>query len=131
MNDNITIETKKSRTILKSKRDFRDKYFIKDVENITGIKAFTLRIWEQRYGMLVPKRTDTNIRYYEEEDLKYMMNVALLNAHGHKISKIAEMSREEVQRRTLNISESNSTYQSQIQSLTSSMLDFDGQFGSS
>ena len=125
MNDNITIETKKSRTIIKSKRDFRDKYFIKDVENITGIKAFTLRIWEQRYGMLVPKRTDTNIRYYEEDDLKYMMNVALLNSHGHKISKIAEMSREEVQRRTLTISESNSTYQSQIQSLTTSMFGFD------
>lgn len=124
MNGNITNETKKSRTILKSKRDFRDKYFIKDVENITGIKAFTLRIWEQRYGMLLPKRTDTNIRYYEEDDLKYMMNVALLNANGYKISKIAEMTRDEVQRRTLNISESNSTYQNQIQALTSAMLDF-------
>lgn len=125
MIDNITIETKKSRTILKSKRDFRDKFFIKDVENITGIKAFTIRIWEQRYGMLIPKRTDTNIRYYEEDDLKYMMNVALLNAHGNKISKIAEMSREEVQRGTLSISESNSTYQSQIQALTVAMFDFD------
>jgi len=124
MNDNITIETKKSRTIIKSKRDFRDKFFIKDVENITGVKAFTIRIWEQRYGMLVPKRTDTNIRYYEEDDLKYMMNVALLNAHGNKISKIAEMSREEVQRGTLRISESNSTYQSQIQALTAAMFDF-------
>lgn len=124
MENKETIETKKSRTILKSKRDFRDKYFIKDVENITGIKAFTLRIWEQRYGMLVPKRTDTNIRYYEEEDLKYMMNVALLNVNGYKISKIAEMSREEVQRRTLNISESNTTYQNQIQALTSTMIEF-------
>jgi len=46
----------------RSKKDYRDKYFIKDIENITGIKAYTLRIWEQRYGMLVPKRTDTNIR---------------------------------------------------------------------
>lgn len=124
MEDNKTIETKKSRSIIKSKRDFRDKYFIKDVENITGIKAFTIRIWEQRYGMLVPKRTDTNIRYYEEDDLKYMMNVALLNVNGYKISKIAEMSREEVQRRTLNISESNSTYQNQIQALTSAMIEF-------
>ena len=124
MENKETIETKKSRTILKSKRDFRDKYFIEDVENITGIKAFTLRIWEQRYGMLVPKRTDTNIRYYEEDDLKYMMNVALLNVNGYKISKIAEMSREEVQRRTLNISESNTTYQNQIQALTSAMIEF-------
>ena len=65
----------------KSKKDYRDKYFIKDIENITGIKAYTLRIWEQRYGMLVPKRTETNIRYYEEDDLKYMMNIAILNAN--------------------------------------------------
>lgn len=109
----------------KSKKDFRDKYFIKDIENITGIKAYTLRIWEQRYGMLVPKRTDTNIRYYEEDDLKYMMNIAILNANGYKISRIAKMTREEVQRRTLVISESNSTYQQQIQALASAMLDFD------
>jgi len=109
----------------KSKKDFRDKYFIKDIENITGIKAYTLRIWEQRYGMLVPKRTDTNIRYYEEEDLKYMMNIAILNANGYKISRIAKMSREEVQRRTLVISENNSSYQQQIQALASAMLDFD------
>ncbi len=75
--------------------------------------------------MLVPKRTDTNIRYYEEEDLKYMMNVALLNHHGYKISKIAEMTREEVQRRTLHISENNSSYQNQVQSLTNAMIAFD------
>jgi MerR family transcriptional regulator, light-induced transcriptional regulator len=121
----ITNETKKSRVSKKSKKDFRDKYFIKDVENITGIKAFTIRVWEQRYGMLVPKRTDTNIRYYEEDDLKYMMNVALLNNHGYKISKIAEMSRDDVQRRTLHISENNSSYQNQIQSLTNAMIAFD------
>lgn len=120
-----TNETPKSRKVRKSKKDFRDKYFIKDVENITGIKAFTIRVWEQRYGMLVPKRTDTNIRYYEEEDLKYMMNVGLLNHHGYKISKIAEMTREEVQRRTLHISENNSSYQNQVQSLTNAMIAFD------
>ncbi len=123
--ENITNESKKSRSVRKSKKDFRDKYFIKDVENITGIKAFTLRVWEQRYGMLLPKRTDTNIRYYEEDDLKYMMNVALLNANGYKISKIAEMSREEVQQRTLHISENNSTHQAQIQALTNAMIAFD------
>ncbi len=75
--------------------------------------------------MLVPKRTDTNIRYYEEDDLKYMMNIAILNANGYKISRIAKMSREEVQRRTLVISENNSSYQQQIQALASAMLDFD------
>ncbi len=109
----------------KSKKDYRDKYFIKDIENITGIKAYTLRIWEQRYGMLVPKRTETNIRYYEEDDLKYMMNIAILNANGIKISRIAHMDRDEVQRKTLSISENNSGQQSQISTLTSAMFDFD------
>ena len=108
----------------RSKKDYRDKYFIKDIENITGIKAYTLRIWEQRYGMLVPKRTDTNIRYYEEDDLKYMMNIAMLNANGYKISRIAEMTREEVQSRTLSISENSSSHQSQITALSSAMFDF-------
>ncbi len=109
----------------KSKKDFRDKYFIKDIENITGIKAYTLRIWEQRYDMLAPKRTDTNIRYYEEDDLKYLMNVSILNVNGYKISKIAKMSREDVQRQTLSISEGSSKYENQIQALTTAMLSFD------
>ena len=109
----------------KSKKDYRDKYFIKDIENITGIKAYTLRIWEQRYGMLVPKRTETNIRYYEEDDLKYMMNIAILNANGFKISRIAQMDRDEVQQKTLRISENNSGHQSQISALSAAMFDFD------
>ena len=58
--DKVLLDNK--RDPKKSKKDYRDKYFIKDIENITGIKAYTLRIWEQRYGMLVPKRTETNIR---------------------------------------------------------------------
>ena len=121
--DKVLIDNK--REPKKSKKDYRDKYFIKDIENITGIKAYTLRIWEQRYGMLVPKRTETNIRYYEEADLKYMMNIAILNANGIKISRIAQMDRDEVQRKTLSISENNSGQQSQISTLTSAMFDFD------
>ena len=53
-------------------------YVIKDLERISGIKAHTLRIWEQRYGILKPERTDTNIRYYTSEDLKHILNVSLL-----------------------------------------------------
>jgi DNA-binding transcriptional MerR regulator len=109
----------------KSKKDFRDKYFIKDIENLTGIKAYTLRIWEQRYNMLVPKRTDTNIRYYEEDDLKYLMNVSILNANGYKISRIAKMNRDEVQRLAKEAGEVSSKYQSQIQALTNAMMAFD------
>jgi DNA-binding transcriptional MerR regulator len=109
----------------KGKQHFRDKYFIKDIENITGIKSYTLRIWEQRYGILTPKRTETNIRYYEEDDLKYMLNVAILNNNGVKISKIAKMTRDEVQRRTMQVNETNSKYDGQIQALVSTMMAFD------
>ncbi|MBU6324825.1 MAG: MerR family transcriptional regulator [Bacteroidetes bacterium] len=109
----------------KGKEFFRDKYFIKDIENITGIKSFTLRVWEQRYGLLKPKRTETNIRYYEEDDLKYMLNVAILCNNGIKIKTIAQMSREEVQKRTLEIHENHTQYEGQIQALVSTMMDFD------
>lgn len=109
----------------KSKKDFKDKYFIKDIENLTGIKAYTLRIWEQRYGLLIPKRTDTNIRYYEDDDLKYMMNISVLNANGFKISRIAKMTREEVQEESYKITEKSYKYDDLIQALSSAMLVFD------
>jgi len=66
-------------------------YAIKDLERLSGIKAHTLRIWEQRYGILKPERTDTNIRYYTTDDLKRILNISLLNNNGFKISRIAEM----------------------------------------
>jgi len=66
-------------------------YSIKDMENLSGIKAHTLRIWEKRYNIINPKRTPTNIRYYTDEDLRHLLNVSFLNKHGIKISKIAEM----------------------------------------
>ena len=66
-------------------------YSIKYLENITGIKSHTIRIWEKRYGLLVPKRTPTNIRYYDDEDLRKILNVITLLKEGYKISHIAEM----------------------------------------
>lgn len=74
----------------------KSQYSIKDLENLTDIKAHTIRIWEQRYGLLSPKRTDTNIRYYEDQDLKKLLNVNLLYSKGFKISKIAALSDEEI-----------------------------------
>ena len=50
-------------------------FTIKDLENLSGIKAHTLRIWEQRYNFLKPKRTYTNIRYYTNEELKIILNM--------------------------------------------------------
>ncbi len=64
-------------------------YSIKDLENFSGIKAHTIRIWEKRYKILEPARKDSNIRMYNEAELKKILNVAYLNRNGYKISKIA------------------------------------------
>ncbi|RYD55078.1 MAG: MerR family transcriptional regulator [Sphingobacteriales bacterium] len=68
-----------------------NRFSIKDIENLTGIRAHTIRIWEQRYGILQPKRTATNIRYYDALDLKLALRIALLNSYGYKISRIHQM----------------------------------------
>lgn len=68
-----------------------NRFSIKDIENLTGIRAHTIRIWEQRYGILQPKRTATNIRYYDALDLKLALRIALLNNYGYKISRIHQM----------------------------------------
>ena len=71
-------------------------FTIKDLENLSGVKAHTLRIWEQRYQFLKPSRTFTNIRYYSNDELKTILNIALLNKYGFKISHIDKMSPEEI-----------------------------------
>jgi len=71
-------------------------YSIRDLENFTNIKAHTLRIWEQRYGLLEPGRTQTNIRYYSDKDLKKILNIHLLYTNGMKISKIALLTEEQI-----------------------------------
>jgi DNA-binding transcriptional MerR regulator/methylmalonyl-CoA mutase cobalamin-binding subunit len=109
----------------KGKSEFRNKLFIKDLENITGIKAHTIRIWEQRYNLLTPHRTDTGLRYYDENQLRLILNVSILNNNGFKISKIAEMSIDEIYETCQQLSESASKYDSQIQALVSTMLTFD------
>ncbi len=70
---------------------YDNRFSIRDIENLTGIKAHTIRIWEQRYGILQPKRTPTNIRYYDTDDLKLALRIGLLNNHGYKISNIHKM----------------------------------------
>lgn len=100
-------------------------YSIKDLEKLSGIKAHTIRIWEQRYGIVNPQRTTTNIRYYEDEDLKFLLNVALLNKNGIKISKIAKMNRHEVAEKVTAISEINFEYGTQLDALTISMIEMD------
>ncbi len=74
-------------------------YKIRDLEQLTGIKAHTIRIWEQRYNLLEPSRSNTSVRYYSDEELAFILKVALLNKNGVKISRIAEMTYEEVNSR--------------------------------
>lgn len=107
----------------KSKK--KDSFSIKELEKLTGIKAHTLRIWEQRYGVLVPDRTETNIRTYDENDLKIILNIALLNANGMRISKIAALSNEEISQHVLDVTESADQNDSLLNSLTLTMLELD------
>lgn len=100
-------------------------YSIKDLEKLSGIKAHTLRVWEQRYDIIHPQRTKTNIRYYLDDDLKFILNIALLNKNGIKISKIAQMSREEIAEKVAAISEINFEYGTQLDALTISMIEMD------
>ncbi len=100
-------------------------YSIKDLEKLSGIKAHTLRIWEQRYGIIEPSRTNSNIRYYRDEDLKFILNISLLNKNGIKISKIARMSKEEIAEKVAAISEINFEYGTQLDALTISMIEMD------
>ncbi len=100
-------------------------YSIKDLEKLTGIKAHTIRIWEQRYGIIHPKRTKTNIRYYQDEDLKYLLNISLLKKNGIKISKIAEMSKGELAEKVAELSEINFEDGTQLDALTISMIEMD------
>jgi MerR family transcriptional regulator, light-induced transcriptional regulator len=66
-------------------------FTIKELESLSGVKAHTIRIWEQRYNFLRPARTQTNIRTYNNDELKTLLTVALLNKYGYKISRIDEM----------------------------------------
>ena len=72
-------------------RGIAQQFSIRDLEHFTGVKSHTIRAWEQRYGLLEPKRTPTKIRYYSGDDLKKLLNVSYLMHHGFKISKIAGM----------------------------------------
>jgi len=100
-------------------------YSIKEIETLSGVKAHTLRIWEQRYDFLKPKRTDTNIRYYTDEQLRMLLNIGTLNRNGIKISRIAEMSSAELNKEVMKVHESTSEPDHLLDSLIHSMLDFD------
>ena len=100
-------------------------FTIKDLENLSGIKAHTIRIWEQRYSFLKPQRSQTNIRYYHSDELKTLLNIALLNKHGFKISHIDKMSVEEVSEKILSLSSSEAKQERMINDLLHGMIDLE------
>lgn len=100
-------------------------FTIKDLENLTGVKAHTIRIWEQRYSFLKPQRTGTNIRYYNNEELKTILNISLLNKYGYKISHIDRMSPEEVKDKILSLSNSLAQQERVINEMIQNMIDLD------
>lgn len=100
-------------------------YTIKDLEVLSGIKAHTIRIWEKRYRLLIPKRTATNIRYYTDDDLKRILNVSLLVKNGYKISKVSVWREEEIKEAVLNVGRVNQSEESYIERLMVYMLNFD------
>jgi DNA-binding transcriptional MerR regulator len=103
------------------------KYSIKDLEKITGIKAHTIRIWEKRYGIVEPSRTLTNIRYYSDVDLRHLMNVAILNKYGYKISNLQSMSPDELNSSVVNLTNQDIDNDHQIDNLVMSMIEIDEQ----
>ncbi len=102
-------------------------YSIKDLEVLSGIKAHTIRIWEKRYNLLEPERTDTNIRYYSDSDLRKILNVSLLVRNGFKISKVAEWNDDQVKNKVLEVSEIKTSESDYIDKLIIYMLDFNNQ----
>jgi DNA-binding transcriptional MerR regulator len=102
-----------------------NQFSIKDIENLSGIKAHTLRIWEQRYNILIPKRKDSNHRFYDDQDLKHLLRVAYLYHRGIKISKIARLKDDEIKKATIDNFSSDNSYNHYISLLIESSLDFD------
>ena len=100
-------------------------FTIKDLENLSGIKAHTIRIWEQRYSFLKPSRTGTNIRIYSNEELKMLLNIALLNKYGYKISHIDKMSEVEIKEKILSLSQSEAQQERIVNELIRNMVDLD------
>lgn len=101
------------------------KYSIRELEQLSGIKAHTIRIWEKRHKLVSPNRTGTNIRFYSDDDLKKIINVSLLNQNGFKISKIVDLSLEELNQKVAEISSTQADTEIFIDQLILAMIDLE------
>ncbi|MCS6990964.1 MAG: MerR family transcriptional regulator [Chitinophagales bacterium] len=100
-------------------------YHIRDLESLSGIKAHTIRMWEHRYGLLRPSRTRTNIRRYSDKELKHLLNIALLQRRGYRISRLASMPASEIQQLVAQLVTHDFSSPAQIHALMQAMVDFD------
>ena len=105
--------------------NIKSTFSIKDLENLSGIKAHTIRIWEKRYELLEPMRTDTNIRLYDIKNLQKLLNVVLLTNFGYKISKISKLSQEEIENSVLKIQTDKTINSHVLSNFKMAMLNFD------
>jgi len=105
--------------------NIKSEFTIKDLENFSGIKAHTIRIWEKRYNLLKPNRTDSNIRYYNIDNLQKLLNVSFLNTNGLKISKIAELSESKLNAAVRELVSKNGVDTQASNALKLAMLNFD------
>jgi DNA-binding transcriptional MerR regulator len=100
-------------------------FSIKDLENLSGIKAHTIRIWEKRYNVLEPMRTESNIRYYDLASLQKLLNITLLHNHGYKISKISKYPEETIPSLVREIISEKSAKHHAINAFKIAMMNFD------
>lgn len=105
--------------------NIKQNFSIKDLESLSGIKAHTIRMWEKRYGVLQPERTETNIRTYGVSGLQKILNIAFLNENGYKISRISNMSDKEISELVQRITTSKSNTNRAVKSLKVAMMNFD------
>lgn len=98
-------------------------FTIKDLQNLSGIKAHTIRIWEQRYSFIKPQRTQTNIRYYSNDELKKILNISLLNKYGYKISHINKMDDTEIRQKIFSLSGAEAQQERMVNELIQHMVD--------
>ncbi len=110
---------------LQMMNNVKKSFSIRDLENLSGIKAHTIRIWEKRYGLLSPERTSTNIRTYSLASLQKLLNITLLYNYGYKISKISKIPESEVPLAVREIVAKNSTQNHALNALKLSMINFD------
>lgn len=102
-----------------------NQFTIKDIENLSGIKAHTWRIWEQRYGLGIPQRKDSNHRFYDNENLKQILRISFLYHSGLKISKIASFDEEQIRTKSFEITSQKADYDFYIKELIEASVDLD------